>query len=46
MNQVQELTKSEQIKMYMKLPKKNLAEMLWNCNEVIKKIPPKVVLRG
>jgi SAM-dependent MidA family methyltransferase len=36
-----ELTHSEKVKMFMKLPKKELVEMLINCNEIIDKIPVK-----
>ena len=35
MLQVIEQTREEKIKMYMKIPKKALIEMLINCNEII-----------
>ena len=36
MHQVIELSQEEQIKMYMRQPKKNLAEMLIECNKLLK----------
>jgi hypothetical protein len=33
--QVVQMTQKEKMKMYMKLPKKKLAEMLINCNIII-----------
>lgn len=35
MNQVVEQTKEEKMAIYMKLPKKKIAEMLINCNDTI-----------
>lgn len=35
MLQTVEQTKEEKIAMYMKLPKKQIAEMLINCNDII-----------
>lgn len=35
MLQIVEQTKEEKMAMYMKLPKKQIAEMLINCNDVI-----------
>ena len=35
MLQIAEQTKEEKMAMYMKLPKKQIAEMLINCNDVI-----------
>ena len=35
MLQIVEQTKEEKLAMYMKLPKKQIAEMLINCNDII-----------
>ena len=35
MLQIVEQTKEEKMAMYMKLPKKQIAEMLINCNDII-----------
>ena len=35
MLQIAEQTKEEKMAMYMKLPKKQIAEMLINCNDII-----------
>lgn len=43
MIQVIQQTREEKIAMYMKLPKKKLAELLCNCNEHIELIGPVVV---
>lgn len=44
---VVEMSKKEKIKMYMKLPKKELAEMLYNCNLFIDSQPLKYfILEG
>lgn len=42
MLRVIEQTEEEQVAMYMKLPKKKLAEMLVECNRVISQMKPKV----
>lgn len=42
MMQIVKQTKEEKIKMYMKCPKKQLAEMLWSCNVIIDSLTPKV----
>lgn len=39
MMQVVEQTHKEKMKIYMKLSKKQLAEMLINCNEIISGMP-------
>lgn len=41
--QVIEMSKKEKIKMYRKLKKKKLAEMLYACNLIIDSITPKIV---
>ena len=38
MIQVIELSDKEQIKLYMKQPKKKLAEMLLQCNKILKSL--------
>jgi len=40
MMQVIKISDKEQMKIYMKLPKKRLAEMLMNCNKIIDQITP------
>jgi hypothetical protein len=42
MLQVIKQTRSEKVKMYMKLPKKKLAEMLVNCNEILDGCAPRL----
>ena len=39
MVQVIEMTKEEKLAMYMKLPKKQLAEMLYECNRLMDRMP-------
>ncbi len=46
MVQIVEQTKEEKLAMYMKLTKKELAEMLINCNEIIDKITPVISYHG
>ncbi len=38
MMRIMKQTREEKMVMYMKLPKKKLAEMLINCNDVIDKL--------
>ncbi len=39
MLQIIEQTKEEKVAMYMKLPKKQIVEMLINCNDIITALP-------
>lgn len=39
---VVKMTREEKIKMYMKLPKKQIAEMLATCNEILENRPIEV----
>ena len=44
--QVVQQTHEEKMAMYMKMPKKKLAEMLINCNNIIADIKPMSYLNG
>ena len=38
MTQIVEQSRSDKIKMYMKIPKKKLVEMLINCNDILSNV--------
>ncbi len=42
MVQIKETSKEEKIAMYMKLPKKQLIEMLIECNRILGMVSPKI----
>jgi hypothetical protein len=46
MMQIIEQTYEEKVKMYMKLSKKELTQMLIHCNDIIDAIPMKIEILG